>query len=452
MTKLEKLQKAYREKMAKLKELRAVETRTAGQDTEINSIIDEMEELGKEIDVEERAQKLLDQDMFDGDGDDNLDENGEKRIKIIVVDKPIYRSRFALGEQCRDMITVAKGGFGQVTIDAQSRLEQTDKRELQIQETRAAGVGMVEAVGEDGGFLLQGESVINLMTNGWNNNAVLSRTDSMTIGGMFYDQYGIDEDSRADGSRGGGVRWYNDKELAEITSSKTVLKKTRWEPKRLTGLYFMSNEIQQDVPALQSEMNNLFDKELAFRKQEMVFRGTGAGEGMGIIVAPNLVTQAKESSQANDTIVHRNTTKMMSRIHLMNFAGLVWLTNQNCMDELLNLTIPIGTGGAVSNAFIPNIAGTPGIIGTLHGYPVVPIEQASTLGDKGDLTLSDLSQVKTVDRGGVETAISGHVKFLNNQTAVRFVTHFDCQPKQKAALTPKNSSLKVSSTVTLAAR
>ena len=87
------------------------------------------------------------------------------------------------------MIIVAKNGHGKPTEEARSRLDQVGKRELEIQETRAAGVGMVEAVGEDGGSLLQGESVIELMTNGWNNNALLSRTDSMTIGGMFYDQY-----------------------------------------------------------------------------------------------------------------------------------------------------------------------------------------------------------------------------------------------------------------------
>jgi HK97 family phage major capsid protein len=367
--------------------------------------------------------------------------------QIDVGDQPIYRGRFPLGLQCRDMIIVAKRSSGH--DEAMSRLSQCEKREKEV---RAAGVGMIEGVAEDGGFLMQGESIIDLQTRGWNNNAVLSRTDSMTIGGAFYDQYGIDEDSRADGSRSGGVRWYSDKELAEITSSKTVLKQTRWEPKRLTGLYYMSNEINNDVPALQSEMNNLFENELQFKKQEIVFRGSGSGEGLGIIIAPNLVTQAKESSQVANTIVHRNTTKMMARVYLKNFSGLVWLVNQNTMDELLNMTIDVGTGGTVSRAFRENFAATPGAIGTLHGYPVIPIEQCSTLGTAGDIVLTDLSQVKTVDRGGVETAVSGHVKFLNNQTAVRFVTHFDCQPKQKAALTPKNSTLTVSSTVVLATR
>jgi len=446
MNKLQKLQKAYREKMAKLKELRALETRTTEQDTEITTIMDDMDHLGTEIDTEQRAVKLEEENLFAEGGD----TEGETR-NIEVEDQPIYRSRFPLGEQCRDMIIVAKNGHGKPTEEARSRLDQVGERELETQETRAAGVGMVEAVGEDGGFLLQGESVIDLMTNGWNNNALLSRTDSMTIGGMFYDQYEIDEDSRVDDSRGGGIRWYNDKELTEIESTKTVLKKTRWEPNRLTGLYFMSNEIQQDVPALQSEMNNLFGEELAFRKQEMVFRGSGSGEALGLINAPNKVSQAKQSGQDADTITHRNITMMLTRIHLKNLNSVVWIINQNTLDQLLNLTVSVGTGGAISNAFMPNFAGAPGVIGTLWGYPVIPIEQASTLGDLGDIMLTDLSQYKTVDRGGVETAISGHIKFLNNQTAVRFVTHFDGQPKQKAPLTP-NKGTSTSSTVLLAAR
>lgn len=451
MNYLEKLKKELREKTKRFEELRALqikESLTDKQNTEKRDLFSAIKDLGEKIDTEIEERKLLDglnapiNDPPAGD-----DPNSNKGSGATVEDQPIYRSRFPLGEQCRDMILVASGNRG--SVDAKSRLEQVEKREHEI---RAAGVGMVESVGEDGGFLLQGESVIKLMTNGWNNNAVLSRTDNLKIGGQFYDEFGIDEDSRADGSRSGGIRWYNDKELAEATSSKTLLKKTRWEPNRLTGLYFMSNEINSDVPALQGEMNKLFGEELAFRKQEMVFRGTGSGEALGILVAPNLVTVAKESGQAAETILHRNTTKMMARIHLKNFKGLVWLVNQDTMDELLNLTIAIGTAGAISSAFVPNITGTPGIIGTLHGYPVVPIEQASTLGTKGDITLTDLSQYKTVDRGGIESAVSAHVKFLFNQTTVRFVTHFEGQPKQKAPLTPNKGTNTVSSTVVLATR
>jgi HK97 family phage major capsid protein len=451
MNYLEKLKKELREKTKRFEELRALqikESLTDEQNTEKRDLFSAIKDLGEKIDIEIEERKLLDGlNAPINDPPAGSDPNPNKESGITVEDQPIYRSRFPLGEQCRDMILVASGTRG--SVDARSRLEQVEKREHEI---RAAGVGMVESVGEDGGFLLQGESVIKLMTNGWNNNAILSRTDNLKIGGQFYDQFGIDEDSRVDGSRSGGIRWYNDKELAEATSSKTTLKKTRWEPNRLTGLYFMSNEINNDVPALQGEMNKLFGEELAFRKQEMVFRGTGSGEALGILVAPNLVTVDAESGQTAATILHRNTTKMMARIHLKNFKGLVWLVNQDTMDELLNLTIAIGTAGAISSAFVPNITGTPGIIGTLHGYPVVPIEQASTLGTKGDITLTDLSQYKTVDRGGVESAVSAHVKFLFNQTAVRFVTHFEGQPKQKVPLTPNKGSKTVSSTVVLATR
>lgn len=446
---MDKLKKELRDILAWLKTYKSLEgeERSAKRD-ESKAKLERAAVIEAEIkDLEEiELFEARNSGTVNGDGIATAGNTGEKNQRAVVQDQPIYRSRFPLGEQCRDMILVAKRGNG--ADEARERLLQAEKREREV---RAAGVGMLEAVGEDGGFLIQGESIIDLQTRGWNNNAVLSRTDNMTIGGAFYDQYGIKEDSRADGSRGGGVRWYNDMELAEITSSKTVLEKTRWEPKRLTGLYFMSNEINNDVPALQSEMNKLFEKELAFRKQEMVIRGTGSGEGLGILVAANKVEVAKESGQVAATIVYRNTTKMMSRIYLENFGGLAWLANQNTMDQLLNLTIDVGTGGSLTNAFMPNFAGTPGVIGTLHGYPVIPIEQCSTLGTVGDLILVDLSQVKTVDKGGVETAVSGHVKFLNNQTAVRFVTHFDCQPKRKTVLTPKNGDT-VSSTVVLATR
>ena len=58
MNKLEKLQKAYREKLARLKELKALETRTPEQETEFLTIMTNMETLGTDIDTEQRAVKL----------------------------------------------------------------------------------------------------------------------------------------------------------------------------------------------------------------------------------------------------------------------------------------------------------------------------------------------------------------------------------------------------------
>lgn len=367
--------------------------------------------------------------------------------RATVQDQPIYRSRFPLGEQLRDIHTIQTNSAG--APEARARWDSMIKRE----EVRAAGTGMIEAVGQDGGLLLQGETSVDLMTKGFNNSQVLKRTSNRTTQSQFVDIIQIDEsDSMVEGSRGGGVRVYTDKELALLTSSKTKFRKLRIEPKRLTGLYYATEEILRDVPMLEGEMSDLFTKEFARKKQQHVVRGNGAGQALGILNSPAIVIVAKESGQTAKTIVRDNLVKMISRVYMANLLTVAWYINQDTLPQLATLTEDVGTGGSVTRDFIMKADPDNGSIGTLFGYPVIPIEQCSTLGTKGDIVLADLAEYITADKGGVDAASSIHVKFEYAQSTFRFLHWFDGQPMWKKALTPENGTATVAPTVVLAAR
>jgi len=77
-TKLQKLQGNYREKLAKVKELRDMETRTAEQDSKMKSTMSDLEILGLEIDAEQRAVKLEEEALF-AEGGYDLTHPGENR-------------------------------------------------------------------------------------------------------------------------------------------------------------------------------------------------------------------------------------------------------------------------------------------------------------------------------------------------------------------------------------
>ena len=359
-------------------------------------------------------------------------------------DQPIYRGRFALGQQMIDIYKMSTNADG--AGESRSRWEQMVKRE----ETRAAGTGQVQAVGKDGGFLLQGETSYEMMTNGFNNSVVLSRAQNRNLGNsQFVEIIGIKETSRANGSRGGGVRVYTDSELAQMTSSKTEFKKTRLEPKRLTGLYYASDEILDNAPMLQGEMSELFTEEFAFKGQDLAVNGSGVGEMLGILNAACLVSQAKESGQTAATIVHDNITKMQSR-----FWGRspVWFANREILPQLRKLAIPVGTGGSVVPLYVQAQDPNTGADGTLDGFPIFFIEQAAALGTVGDLILADMSRYYVANKGGVDTASSIHLKFDYNQTAFRFVYFLDGQPRLESAITPYKGSSTVSPFVALATR
>ena len=444
MNKLEMLQKVFRDLMKKLEVIRAIkpEDLTDQNRTERDAHLAEIDVVVKDIDAEKRAMAL--DAANKPDDDDNLDIDDDTNIDI--KDQLVYRSAFPLGEQMQDIVAVTsrRGDFHK----ASSRLEQVSNR--LNEQFRAAGTGMVEAIDSDGGFLLQGESSIELMTRGFNNSAVLSRCAKRTTSMQSVEIVGIDESSRVDGSRGGGVRVYTVAELATMTSSKTKFKKIKIEPKKLTGLYYASDELLEDAPMLEGEMSQLFTEEFAFKTQNLVINGPGAGEALGILNANCLVSISKETGQTAATIVTENILKMRARV-AGSVSGLVWLINRDCYPQLPTLSVAVGTGGALVPLYSPQWTATDGGE-RLAGIPLVEIEQCQTLGTKGDIYLCDFSQYICCDKGTIASANSIHLKFDYNQTTFRFIYRFDGQPRWVSALTPYKGSNTTSPFVTLNAR
>jgi HK97 family phage major capsid protein len=50
--------------------------------------------------------------------------------------------------------------------------------------------------------------------------------------------------------------------------------------------------------------------EIAFRLDDAIINGTGAGQPLGVINAASTVTVSKESGQAADTVVFENCLKI----------------------------------------------------------------------------------------------------------------------------------------------
>lgn len=377
--------------------------------------------------------------------------------RIEVSDAPIYRgsNATALGMQLMDIRTMTKpDAYGQSEVrSAQSRLEKSQKRYIEKltalaeKENRAAATGgFTVGVPSDGGFYLQGETVADLMTNGFNNSEILPLSSKRTLTAtQFVEIFGIDEQSRKTGSRGGGIRVYTNKELGEFTASKAQFKMIRIEPKKLTGLFYASGEWMRNLTFLGQEVRGLFGEEFAFKCQDLAIRGTGAGEALGILNAGCLVSVAKETGQLAKTILTQNLSKMWARFQGRN---PVWFINRDCGPQLDQLSITAGTA-ALEPRFVTYDA--QGIM-RIKGAPVVPIEQCETLGTVGDIVLADWSQYVCADQGNIEEAMSIHVEFIYDQNTFRFIYYFDGQPRWATAITPYKGSNTVSPFIVLATR
>ena len=312
--------------------------------------------------------------------------------------------------------------------------------------TRAAS-GLNESTPSDGGFLVQQDFVTELLKRTYETGILASKVKKIPIStnanGMKINA--IDEDSRANGSRWGGVQTYWEGEADEITASKPKFRQMELSLKKLTGLCYATDELLQDAAALEAVIRQAFAEEFGFKIDDAILSGSGEGEPLGILNSGAIVTVAKEASQT-DVITVENLIKMWNRLWSRSRANAVWYINQELEPYLYTLKIGdkpvyIPAGGLSEKPY-----------GTLFGRPVVPIEQCSAAGEVGDIILADIGQYLLIDKGGVKSASSIHVRFLYDENVFRFIYRVDGKPIWTKPLTPYKGSATVSPFVTLAKR
>jgi len=323
-----------------------------------------------------------------------------------------------------------------------------DPRLLALEERAVSG--MSEGISADGGFLVQTDYGNTLIERTYNTGQLVSRTDKYTISKKSNNLklFGIDETTRAAGSRYGGIVIYDLEEAADKTKSKPKFRIINLELKKCAGLCYLTDELIEDTVALERWVSQKFAEEMAFKMDDDIINGSGVGQPLGILNSNALVSVAKETGQTAATFLAENAEKMYARSY--NPGRSIWLINQDVWPQIFQLHHAIGTGG-VPVYMPPNgLSGAP--YGTLFGRPIVPIEQCQTLGTKGDVYLVDLSQYLWADKGGVQVASSIHVRFTNDEKVLRFVYRRDGQPAWSAKLTPAHGSNTTSPYVALAAR
>lgn len=311
-----------------------------------------------------------------------------------------------------------------------------------------------EGVNADGGFAVPPEwrSEIMRMVDG--EGALLSRTDQQTVSGNTI-TFPVDETTAWQST--GGIQTYWDGEASTITQSKPALQDLSIKLHRLTALVPVTEELLEDAPAMAGYVTSKAGEKLAFKVNDAIINGTGAGMPLGILNAPATVSIAAEGSQTSGTFHADNAVKMMARMPAQSFGNAVWLINQDVVPQIMKLgfavTTAAGTAAGAGALYLPpnGLAGT-SPYGMLLGRPIVVTEACATLGTVGDVILADLSKYLSAVKGAVKADTSIHLWFDQNTTAFRFVMRMNGQPWLSAAIARKNGSNTLSHFVTVATR
>lgn len=310
--------------------------------------------------------------------------------------------------------------------------------------------GMSDGIGSDGGFTVFPEFNTKIFERVYSNDLVGS-TDNYAVGGNNMTFLANAETSRVDGSRHGGLRGYWTGEGQTITSSKPTVRNVNIKLQKAAVTVYLTDELIADTSvALEQYVTRKASEEFNFLIGAAIFGGDGVGKPLGVLNAPSLLAITAEIGQATKTVQTENIAKMYARFFAPFVGNAKWYHNQDVQQSLPLMTLGIGAAGVATYMPDGGMASKPNQM--LMGLPTQPIEFAKTLGTQGDLVLADLGQILSINKGGVNQAVSMHVEFLTDQIALRFTMRMNAMPWENAPTTPYQGSNTQSSFVALATR
>ena len=404
---------------------------TEVEDARFEEIESEIRAVDKRIKREERASAELVSTQTTGA------PSGRADIEV-GSDLAAERGFGSFGEQMRAIVLASRG-----TVDPRLTAINTIA-------TRATGAN--ESIGSEGGFFLQPNLAEEVIKQTHETGMLASRCDSKNAEAMGNSLTinGVDETSRANGSRWGGVQAYWANEAATVTASKPKFRQIDLKLNKLMALYYATDELLEDTTALGEIATEAFTEEMAFKVDDAIMNGDGSGKPLGILNSGALISVSAEAGQAAATVVGKNVIKMRGRLGSQYRANMAWFINQEVEEQLQQMTLPVGTGGVPLYMPANGLSGLP--FDTLYGRPVIPIEQCSALGTVGDIVLADMGMYMLLRKRGIEAASSIHVRFIYGENTFRWTMRVDGQPKLNSALTPFKGSTTTSPFVALATR
>lgn len=311
-----------------------------------------------------------------------------------------------------------------------------------------------EGTGADGGFAVPPDFRAEIMNLVMGEQSLFSRVDAMPTSSNTVTV--PTDETTAWGTS--GVRVYSRAEAAAMTQSKPALKEVTVKANEIYALVPLTDELLEDSPLMSRLITTKAGEALQFKLTDYIINGTGAGQPLGILNAPCLVTVAKETSQKAATVHSDNIVKMWSRMPANARANAVWLVNQDVEPQLMKLGVQVTDApGTSTTGGIPTYLPPGGLsalpYATLLGKPVITTEACAELGTVGDIIFAYLpGYFLPYKAGGIKEAISMHLWFDQAMTAFRWTFRFGGQPWLSAPIARKSGNNTLSHFVALATR
>jgi len=298
----------------------------------------------------------------------------------------------------------------------------------------------------EGGFLVPSEFTAEVHDVALEEEIVLPRARVEPMGSDTKKVNAVEIGSHASHLYG-GVTAYWTGEAGALTETSPKFRQLELVAKKLTVMMLFSSEWGEDAPNGQQTLGRLAGGALGWYRDRVHLKGTGAGQPLGILNAPCLITVSKETAQLAATLQYENLAKMLARLHPACWKNSIWVIHPTLIPSLLTLGVTIGTGGI----FYPTLREDSGQFSMLS-RPVIFSEKMNVAGAKGDILLADFGQYVCGLRRELrfDTSLGPH--FSTDQVDARLIYRGDGMPMWDSALTLADGTTTVGPFITLEAR
>ena len=239
----------------------------------------------------------------------------------------------------------------------------------------------------------------------------------------------------------GGVTATWEGEEAPITESAPEFRSVILEPKKLAAYTRVSNEWFEDNSAVRIE--TMIANAISWYLDKAFLQGTGAGQPLGLLNSPALLTVNQDISE---NIGARDFANMWQALHPACRGNATWIIDNSRVSDLYYLDHAAFAETNMSPAYLTGgISKAPP--STIFGQPVVYTEKLPA----DTILLADVSQYAIGLRREIRLMASIHEHFQNDQTSFRATIRVDGESLWDEPLTLADGSSQVSPFVVLGA-
>ena len=289
-----------------------------------------------------------------------------------------------------------------------------------------------ELVGADGGYAVAPEYREEIRILVQDEYSLLSLTDLTPTNSNVVNLV-ADQNAPWDNTSGIITGWRA--QGTTMSQSKPVIQNRQVQLNELYALVPATDELLADAAQLNTHLMQKAPQKMGWQIDEAIFRGTGAGQPLGILTSPALVVAASTSGASTWTPL--DVSKMIPRIlkGMTRTINAAWFMTPLAYAYILNLSINSTTGFPVG---LKQMTLEGGMIPTLLGMPVYETQHCAAFSSQGDIILADLKQgyASFQKAEGMDFASSIHLFFDAGATAFRWRHRIGGEPYLKTAVTP----------------